>query len=203
MLTYPRLSAFRQWGSYLCRQGHCALATPSQRTPDERISSLETAVEGLAHEVRGFVAATGKDISEIRTAIQNSSRAPWGNIISATGLAVIVIGAIGTSYLAPAQVRLEYAEKEVNRMERWSTNQEARVDAVERESSRTSSSLKDKLSEVETQFGWMVDAVNQYRATQDRMLGLMWNKVYGESLPLLHVNPIGPVMNREKQRQGD
>lgn len=175
----------------------------TQRTPDERISSLETAVEGLAHEVRGFVSATGKDISEIRSAIQASGRAPWGNIISASGLAVIIIGAIGTSYLAPAQVRLEYAEKEVNRMDRLSARQEERIDAVENESARTAAGLQDKLSEVETQFGWMVDAVNQERAHRVRMEGLLWNKVYGEPLPLLHVNPIGPVMSRVKSRQGD
>lgn len=179
------------------------MPTPSQRTPDERISSLETAVEGIAHEVRGFIAATGKDISEIRSAINASGRAPWGNIISAAALAVVVIGAIGTSYLAPAQVRLEFAEKEVLRMERVRERVEDRIDAVEKESSKTAASMHDKLSEVETQFGWMVDAVNQERAHRVRMEGLLWNKVYNEPLPLLHVNPIGPVMSRMKTRQGD
>lgn len=64
---------------------------------DQRVTRLETTVAGMAASVEKL----SKDIDRLAEVITSAQRTPWGNVFTAAGLAIVVIGAIGTAYVAP------------------------------------------------------------------------------------------------------
>jgi hypothetical protein len=79
---------------------------PDQKI-DGRISSLETSVASLATDVREIV----QSIDRLRGYIGETQRPQWGNLISATGLCVVIVSAIGSAWINPLSISLQYHEK--------------------------------------------------------------------------------------------
>lgn len=48
-----------------------------------------------------------------------------------------------------------------------------------------------KFEEVETQFDWLKDVVNIQKADHERMVALLWQRVYDENLPAVDYWPLG------------
>lgn len=61
-----------------------------------------------------------------------------------------------------------------------------------RENAGNIGKLQEQLNEVETQFNWATDAMNSAMAHSDRLDAIMWKKVFGEDLPALVGNGVGP-----------
>jgi len=181
---------------------------------EERVSSLEASVAALADNINKFMTSTERSLGEISRIVHAGGRTPWGVVFAGVGLGVALLGSAGAALLAPAHIRLQIAERDLERLEKSGVKELDRVERTvaaraekmdarldrnresihesDRRAESLASSLRDKLSEVETQFGWIVDAVNQDRAHRIRMEGLLYAKSFGEPLPLLHINPIGP-----------
>lgn len=180
---------------------------PQSNQPlDERVSSLEASVSSLVDNVNKYMVRTETAIGELFKAQKSHEeeswkrqRTPWGIIISAIAVSVTIIGAIGNSYLSPILVHQNYLRDSIDSARDLAERNRERNAEQDTALARTAGALQDKLAEIETQFGWMVDAVNQDRAHRVRMEGLIWNQIFGEPLPLLHINPIGPTKQRREQ----
>ena len=181
--------------------------TKQQHRPlDERMSAVETAVASLAESMQSFANRTERSIERLFQTFESHQAesyrrqlTPWGVVISSVAVAVTIIGAIGRSYISPLLVDNDYIKARIAVIEESVGRSRDRNAEQDVKHARVSGSLQDKLSEVETQFGWLVDAVNQDRAHRIRMEGIVWQEIYGEPLPLLHVNPIGPTKQRREQ----
>lgn len=173
---------------------------------DERVSSLEASVSSLVDNLNKYMARTETAIGELFRAQKQHEeeswkrqRTPWGIIIAAVAVSVTIFGAIGNSYLSPIIVHQEHLRESIESSRQLAERIRERNADQDTALARTAGALQDKLAEVETQFGWLVDAVNQDRAHRIRVEGLVWQKVYGEPMPLLHVNPIGPTKQQREQ----
>src|SRR5262249_18313424 len=112
-----------------------------------RLASLETDVRNLSQDVR--LLATSLQTVTDRMAARD--RPNWQML----GVAVVIIGAIGTAVITPLT-------RDVAANER----------------------LADmRLREIETQFRWMSDVTNMREREADRRIALLWQKVYQETLP--------------------
>ena len=67
---------------------------------EPRLSSLETSVETLTLDMREII----RSIDSLRSLVADHQRPQWGNMISAIGVSVVIIGAIGSSFIAPLTI---------------------------------------------------------------------------------------------------
>src|SRR5262249_45848894 len=112
-----------------------------------RLASLETDVRNLSQDVR--LLATSLQTVTDRMAARD--RPNWQML----GVAVVIIGAIGTAVITPLT-------RDVAANER----------------------LADlRLPAIQTQFRWMSDVTNMREREADRRIALLWQKVYQETLP--------------------
>lgn len=78
----------------------------------ERVSALESSHLHLTKNVDRLATSIDKLVeSEI-----HSRRTPWGTIISAMGLVIVLVGAIGSAWIAPINVRLEEISRRADRI---------------------------------------------------------------------------------------
>lgn len=74
---------------------------------EPRLSSLETSVETLTLDMREVI----RSIDSLRSIVSDHQRPQWGNLISAVGVSVVIIGAIGSSFITPLTVQLSHVER--------------------------------------------------------------------------------------------
>lgn len=74
---------------------------------EPRLSSLETSVESLTGDVRGLM----HSIDSLRGMVEAGNRTQWGTIISGIGLSVVIIGAIGSAFIAPLAISTQGHEQ--------------------------------------------------------------------------------------------
>ena len=74
---------------------------------EARVSSLETSVANLTTDVGRVLMA----VDSLRTTISEAQRPQWANWLSAVGLAVVIIGAIGSAFIAPLTLNLAHHTK--------------------------------------------------------------------------------------------
>lgn len=161
---------------------------------EARVSSLETALTGLAESVNKFAEKTGDDVAEIRRVIQNNSRTPWAVVLTALAIGLGIITSLGNSWISPITVKMTEFDKQLNALhERIRTREQVALEET-RSATLSDASLESKLELSHAKLAWLADAVNQDRAHRIRIEGLIWNQLFNEPLPLLHVNPIGPTL---------
>ena len=137
---------------------------------EPRVASLETAVKQIA-----------ASIGNIESQMTAKNRVNWGVIISAIGLAVVMVAAIGRSYLAPIDIQIEFAKA------LFAEERTKRQDATAK-----IGTIDKAFEEIETQFRWSRASNSFAFATQQRLIQMLWKKVYAEDLPALDLIEIGP-----------
>ena len=94
---------------------------------EPRISSLETAVSALTSDVSKIANA----VDALRSSLSDQQRPQWGNLIAAIGVGIIVVSAIGASFISPLSIQIGYQQKVLD------------------ERGNTIESLQDRMREVE------------------------------------------------------
>lgn len=181
--------------------------TENTREHGEQISRLAESVNKVVSTVQDGFGEVHSRVTEeakaIRADMAKSRAAPWGTIVGAIGVLATIgsiiqaavfagVAALVYSITTPTNIAVDNLRQDVAAVSREADRARDDIKVLTNATVRAESDLRNKLSEVETQFEWMTDAVNQDRAHRVRMEGLMWRGIFGDDLPLLHVNPIGP-----------
>src|SRR5262245_44240107 len=81
---------------------------------EPRLAAVETSVQNLSNdmsgvrvELRALGERTHLELQSLARAISDGQRTNWSTILSAVGLAIVIIGAIGTAYVSPLSVMIE------------------------------------------------------------------------------------------------
>lgn len=144
---------------------------------EPRVASLETAMRNLSQGVSDL----GVAIGALRSELTSRGRVNWSAAAGLVSVGIVLISAIGTAFLAPMRVEMEFAKILFN--EERAKRQAATNDIVQ---------LHERGREVETQFSWSRAANSFAFAEHERFLRMLWRREYGEELPALNVNAIGP-----------
>jgi hypothetical protein len=169
-------------------------------TSDERLAVVETDIENLSADVREMSRA----VHTLSETIAARGQFSWQTI----GIVMAIVGAIGTAVIAPlardvaaagnlAQVRTEAEAASLADIRRQLSNVDETmrhyVDVeIGRVTSQATSTLEQRLQEVETQFRWMTDVTNIREREDDRKTSLLWHRVYGEDYPAATRPNVGP-----------
>lgn len=163
------------------------------RQHGEQISKLTDSVQKVVSSVQAGFDKVHTRLTEesksIRDELAKSKATPWGTIIAGLSVTCTVIFA-GVSALmyavtTPTNIALANTQKDLNAAE-------LRIDKAE----ASISSLRVQSKEDAVRFAWLADVLNQYRAHDIRMNGIMWKELFGDDLPALYVQPIGPATSR-------
>ena len=78
---------------------------------DARLSAVETSVEGIQRSLSDI----SKSIDTLRTTYVDSRTPQYGTMIAAVGLTVVIVGAVGASFLAPVTVAVAAHERVIDK----------------------------------------------------------------------------------------
>jgi len=115
--------SFREYGNHL----------------DRRVTRLESEVEAVANsvnqlglEVHEFAEQTRREFAMLREHLNARMRPNWSMLISVVGLLVVLVGAVGSGFLAPVLTRLQALEE--RRVAGWvhESELEYRVETAQR-----------------------------------------------------------------------
>lgn len=126
----------------------------------------------------------------------------WATIFAAVGLAVVIIGAIGTAYVTPIRgdvvsvareggIHREHHDELIQRNAVHIEDLEQKIATLTTEAR----ALAEKFTEVETQFRWGTDVGNVRSRNLDRMLSILWEKTFTAPLPGASLPDAGPNKN--------
>jgi hypothetical protein len=185
----------------------------AQMDDSARIASLEADMQNTRvdiGEIKAAQSAQSATMGRIESRLSSVGTPNW----QAMSVTIVVIGMIGSAAFyvfdqrargneaRAYQLELSSAAAAIDRMQiRMDAKDHARdlydkisarVNKLDRDAAKAESELRLKTAEIETQFGWLGDALNQDRAHRIRMEGLLYEACFGKPLPILHVNPIGP-----------
>lgn len=170
---------------------------------EERMASLEASQQST----NGIVRDMQVQLSAIQEALQSAKVVNWPLIIAALVLSCSVIAGIYTSLsnkteLWAAQSRMEsmqYVQPIIMSAEqskvdrsaihnRLESNGEAISDLRTRQAA-AEAGLKERLREIETQALAAQNVINMNTSFQEKINSLMWQKVFGQSIPTSSFHP--------------
>lgn len=144
---------------------------------EPRVASLETAMRGLSQGV----ADLGASIGALRTELAARGRVNVGAVASVVSVGIVLIAAIGTAWISPMRVEMEFAKVLFNEERQRRQGLSEKV-----------AQMEEHNKEIETQFRW-ARAANSYAiAVLNRDQRMIWEKEFGFELPPLNVIEIGP-----------
>ena len=164
------------------------------KTPnlESRVARVEEAVEGISRSL-GHISGA---IDQLRAEQAKGKERPWATIVSAIGVASVIVGAIGYGFITPVKViqdmMLQYGEKRLMASEGALEATRLRIRDLEHGVNTTAAQLEERLKEVETQFRWETNEATIINAYNTRVDGILWNEIFGSPLPLLYSPKIGP-----------
>lgn len=117
---------------------------PSDDPTLARISSLETSVNTLTGDIRSIA----ESVDKLRGMISDNQKPQWGNWIAAMGVGLIVLSAIGASFIAPLSIQLNHHDNTISETGRDLRDIQNRVQDVEVKSSANRESIDREISAV-------------------------------------------------------
>jgi hypothetical protein len=169
---------------------------------EPRVSSLETAMKAVAADVGNALVKldhiqsdNNRNYDQIRSEIGKQNKLPVSNILIAVTLILGLVGSWGVAVIAPVKIVQEFTvawgKERANAIEADVADNRNRIRNLESDLAAFSAKSTVELREVETQFNSykaMGTLVNAYNTRMDQLL---WQKAYGEPLPLLYSPQVG------------
>lgn len=155
-----------------------------------RIAALEAdmramtrAVKDMAESQERFASETRASIAAARTEIIAARTTPWGNIIAAAGLSIVVIGAIGASFIAPLNIAQSYAGHERDKLRE--DLDKANDAAVMRSQNNRADieAIRERFKEIETQFRLASQIENLRSDHEYTLFQMLWNETHTVPMP--------------------
>ena len=166
---------------------------------ESRLSRLETSQQNTTDAIVGL----SKKVDELGTAIARSHRTDWTTIYGGATVLLIVIGAVGKSYISPLEMSLEFGKEEVGRLR-------GNVDEISDTTNRNRAMIEQvaslmgaKLTEVETQFDWLNDIVNMRDRNFHMFQSIIWEEEFGKPLPQPTLPDAGPGSHSRNRSQNN
>jgi len=189
---------------------------PEPRQLEPRVASLETsldAVLGRVHQLDQHIGAVRTELSAQLTALATDMRhqisgivaarqTNWAVILGAMAVLLTVIGAVGNSWITPIKESVAFSRELTD----------GRFGVIERDVAATVARLaanmesiaairgnvqvmRERFTEIETQFRWGNDVHNMRERNSDRLLRMLWAKAFGDDLPMMGMPEVGPGHN--------
>lgn len=123
----------------------------------------------------------------------------WPTIFAGLALILTLVGAIGAAYIAPITVGMSYQEKIADLQSRLvqekfevvkTSTALSLTQGIELE--KEAAKANEKFKEIETQVGWMRDISNMQKVDSWFRMSVLWQKVFGTSMPMPVAPTIGP-----------
>lgn len=99
------------------------MTPPPRDNIPERVSAVETSLMSMGreiHSVRGDVSSLRAEVNQgfntLRDAMAGGSRTNWGWVISAVGVGVVIVGAVGAAYVEPVRRDQSHTQARLDRM---------------------------------------------------------------------------------------
>lgn len=164
-------------------------------TADARISSLETAVDNITKAVAGLAVK----LDGLSDSLSKSHRWDWASIWGGVACLLVVIGAVGQSYIAPIYSKFDFLSKdfqetklELNRLRDTANLNRGNIE-------KHAALFAAKLTEIETQFDWLNDIVNMRDRNASLLTAMLWEKAYQRPLPQPTLPNAGPGANDQSR----
>lgn len=191
-----------------------ASAATMDTNTESRLSTLETQVQNLSTTSSSNFAALFAKFDQLSSELSKAGRYNVTTICTIVGAAAVLVGAIGNSYIRPIELEIAHLQKGHDEIleTRAALHSEMRADIRKaRDVADAGVSLTDrhaavvaaKLTEIETQFGWLNDVVNMRDQRSLMLESLLWKKNFGEYLPEAHLPEAGPGAKPHNRAQAN
>lgn len=175
-----------------------------QGSPDARLAQHDAQIEAIERDlgrvvktVESLSAAVAAGFNGIKDSLSDLAEKQVGagrwskqDVAAILGVMVSIVLVSSTLIVSHVNGRVGLEEARREGAEKLVAMQLAQHDRASAEnalrgveSARVIAEIQQKLNEVETQFFWAGDVESGERADNDRLVRLLWHKVYGEELP--------------------
>jgi len=170
----------------------------------QRIAAVETSVSSHT----ASLVEIHKTLESLATQLHDIRQTRWSSIWPAIGVAITLAGTAGALFIAPisrdvaalqheAQLRDDQQAKLIEDLRGRVRANEQAIPRVMREMLHDNDQIRDKqleekLRQVEAKQAWLNDVTNMQHRSDQRVIGLIWQKITGESLPGIPDTGAGP-----------